>query len=699
MIEHVSPEIDGGRFAIKRTVGERIAVEADIFADGHEVLSAAIRYRHASETVWSETPMEANGNDLWRGSFTVNQLGTYYYTVAGWINRFRTWRRDFEKQYAARAEVTVELEQGRRLIQETLRHAERPEAGLAISEQNAFSAESTVRARKDIDADKNVRAPEAIRAPGESEAGRAELSATMDILDPAHPMPLAAKVSSALSRRLAELMDAYSERLHVAHYAPELRVTVDPELARCSAWYELFPRSCAPEPGRHGTFRDCAAWLPRIAHMGFDIVYLPPVHPIGRSFRKGKDGGLQVRPEDPGSPWAIGSEAGGHKAVHPELGTLEDFRNLVGQARALGLDVALDIAFQCSPNHPYVREHPQWFRHRPDGTIQYAENPPKKYQDIYPLDFETEDWRALWVELKSIFEFWIDQGVRVFRVDNPHTKPFRFWEWCLGELKGRWPELIFLSEAFTRPRVMYYLAKLGFTQSYNYFPWRNHKRELEKYFTELTQTEVREYFRPNLWPNTPDILTEYLQYGGAPAFMTRLILAGTLGASYGIYGPPFEAREHRAREIGSEEYRDSEKYEVRHWDLPRSGPFQELITRLNRARRENPALRQNGTLRFHEIDNEQLLAYSKRSVDGENLILTVVNLDPHYRQSGFLTLAPELWGLPPTGTYQVHELLTDERYLWSGARNYVELDPQYVPAHVFRLRRYVRTERDFDYFV
>ncbi len=655
VVENVSPEIDGGRYAIKRTAGETVAVEADIFGDGHDVLSAVIRFRHAADSAWTEAPLEPVANDRWRGSFRVTRLGTYYYTIAGWVNHFQSWRRDLEKKFASDTDVSLELLGGRGFI----------EAALA-------------------------------RAEGQD---RAELSATAEVLSPEHPLPIGAKVAAALSTRIAELVDAWSERLHVAQYEPELRVTVDPVRARFSAWYELFPRSCAPEPGCHGTFKDCAAWLPRIAAMGFDVVYLPPVHPIGRSFRKGRNNSAEVRPDDPGSPWAIGSAEGGHKSIHPALGTLADFRDLVERARSLNLEIALDIALQCSPDHPYVREHPQWFRHRADGSIQYAENPPKKYEDIYPLDFETEDWRALWVELKSIFEFWIAQGVRVFRVDNPHTKPFRFWEWCLGELKRAHPELIFLAEAFTRPRIMYRLAKVGFTQSYNYFPWRNARYELVEYFTELTRTSVREYFRPNLWPNTPDILTEYLQYGGPPAFLIRLVLAATLGASYGIYGPPFEAGENRPREPGSEEYRDSEKYQLRHWDLPAAGIFQQLVTRLNQARRENPALQQDASLRFHETDNDQLLAYSKHTEDLSDVILVVVNLDPRHTQRGWMQIQPESWGLPPTGTYQVHELLTGERYLWSGARNYVELNPRYVPAHVLRLRRYVRTERDFDYFV
>jgi starch synthase (maltosyl-transferring) len=404
-------------------------------------------------------------------------------------------------------------------------------------------------------------------------------------------------------------------------------------------------------------------------------------------------------PGEPGSPWAIGASEGGHKSIHPELGTLEDFRALVRAVRDRNMHIALDIAFQCSPDHPYVREHPDWFRRRPDGSIQYAENPPKKYQDIYPINFETPDWRALWSELKSIFEFWIEQGVLIFRVDNPHTKSFRFWEWCIGELKRAHPELIFLSEAFTRPKVMYHLARLGFTQSYNYFPWRNTKPELTAYLTELTQTDLREFFRPSLWPNTPDILPQYLQYGGRTAFMARLILAATLGASYGIYGPAFEFCESRPRESGSEEYLNSEKYEIRHWEMDPPGNLTGLISRINQIRRENPALHGNDTLHFHRIENEQIIAYSKNTPDLENIVIIVVNLDPHHAQSGWLDLSLEPLGLKRNETYQVHDLLTEARYLWNGPRNYVELKPHFLPAHIFRLRRHVRTEHDFDYFI
>jgi starch synthase (maltosyl-transferring) len=407
---------------------------------------------------------------------------------------------------------------------------------------------------------------------------------------------------------------------------------------------------------------------------------------VGVTHRKGKNGAPSARPSDPGSVWAIGSPEGGHKAVHPQLGTLEDFKRLLTKAREYGIDVALDIAYQCSPDHPYVREHPEWFRRRPDGTVQYAENPPKKYEDIYPFDFETPHWRELWEELKSIVDYWIEQGVRIFRVDNPHTKPFAFWEWMIGEIKQRHPEVIFLSEAFTRPKIMYRLAKLGFTHSYTYFAWRNTKQELTEYFTELTQSEVREYFRPHLWPNTPDILTEAFQTGGRPTFIARLVLAATLAGNYGIYGPAYELCENRALAPGKEEYLDAEKYEIKRWDVERPDSLNTLIARVNRARRQNPALARDAGLRFHELDNDQLIAYTKATDDLSSVILIVVNLDPRYTQSGWVTLPLEELGLEARQPYEVRDLLTDARYVWRGPRNYVELHPSTVPAHIFRVR-------------
>jgi starch synthase (maltosyl-transferring) len=654
VVDRVMPEIDGGRFAIKRACGEPVTVDADVFADGHDALAVRLRFRHEGTGSWDEIPMEFLGNDRWRASFPTSQLGRYRYSVTGWIDHFATWRRNLAKKVEAGQSISMELLMGAELIRKTVSLAGGEDAARLTrwaSDVGTMTAAETERARL------------------------------------------------ALGEDVRLLMERYPDRSSATSYMRELEVIVDPVKARFSAWYELFPRSCSPVPGQHGTFKDCEGRLEYVASMGFDVLYLPPVHPIGTTHRKGRNNATTAGPNDPGSPWAIGAPDGGHKAVHAQLGTLADFKRLVAAAKKRGLDIALDIAFQCSPDHPYVKEHREWFRTRPDGTVQYAENPPKKYEDIYPLDFETPDWEALWHELESVFRFWIDQGVTIFRVDNPHTKSLAFWEWVINRIQRDHPGTIFLSEAFTRPKVMHQLAKVGFSQSYNYFPWRNTRSELTTYFTELTQTPVREFLRPNLWPNTPDILTEYLQHGGRPAFMSRLVLAATLGASYGIYGPAFELCDNRPREAGSEEYLDSEKYEIKHWPIDRPDSLREFIGRVNRIRRDNPALHHDWSLRFHSVDNEWLIAYSKQTSDGANTIVVIVNLSPHHVHSGWLELDLKSLGVDPARPFQAHDLLTDAHYLWQGQRNYVRIDPHSVPAQIFHLRHRVRTEQDFDYFL
>ena len=637
VIEAVTPEIDGGRFPARRVVGETVTVEAGVFGDGHDALAAALLFRHERSRQWTTVPMTALVNDRWRGEFPVTELGRYVYTVEAWVDHFGTWSRQLAKRLAAGQDVKVELEAGARMVEAASQRAD----GAARDAARLATLSKALR------------------------EGKADVDANA-----------------------IELVRRYAER-DVTPYGRQLEVLVEPVKARYSTWYELFPRSV-------GKLRDVERLLPQIASMGFDVLYLPPIHPIGHTHRKGANN-QPAKPGEPGSPWAIGSEEGGHKSVAPELGTLADFRRLVKAAAQQNVDVALDIAFQCSPDHPYTREHPEWFKHRPDGSIQYAENPPKKYEDIYPFDFETEHWRELWQELLSIFLFWAEQGVRVFRVDNPHTKPFSFWEWTIAELRRAYPEVILLSEAFTRPKVMYRLAKLGFSQSYTYFAWRNTAYELYQYFTELAQPPVREFFRPNLWPNTPDILTEYLQTGGRPAFQARLILAATLGANYGIYGPPYEALEARARESGSEEYLDSEKYQVRDWKPDEA--MRELITIVNRIRRDNPALQTDRGLRFHFAENEQLLAYSKSTPDNANVVLTVVNVDPHHVQRGWVHLPLEELGIERDRPFQAHELISGARFLWGGERNYVEINPHSMPGQIFRFRRRVRSEHDFEYFL
>jgi starch synthase (maltosyl-transferring) len=654
IVENVQPEIDAGRFAIKRTVGERVEVTADVYVDGHDLLVSVLRFRAESARQWSEVPMAPLGNDRWRASFDITLLEPYRYTVEAWVDTFRTWRRGLQKKVEAGQAEPVDLLVGAELVAEAAGRASKAEARTLAAHADALR-----------------------------ETAR----------------PLELRAAEALDVALLALMDRHPDRSRSGHAPRELAVTVERERARFGAWYEMFPRSTAIEPGRHGTFRDTEARLGYVAGMGFDVLYLPPIHPIGRTHRKGKNNSPVAQPGDVGSPWAIGAAEGGHKAVHPDLGTLEDFRHLLGAARDRGIEIAMDLAIQCSPDHPWVREHPEWFRRRPDGSVQYAENPPKKYEDIYPIDFETADREALWNELASVVFFWIAQGVRIFRVDNPHTKAFPFWEWLIAKVRAEHPEAIFLAEAFTRPKVMYGLAKLGFSQSYTYFTWRNTKEELADYLRELTATKVREFFRPNLWPNTPDILPEPLQIGGRPMFQMRLILAATLGASYGIYGPAFELLEEKPRAPGSEEYLDSEKYQIRQWDLERDDSLRDLIARVNRIRKENPALHDNLGLRFHEIDNPQLLAYTKATRDLSNIVLVVVNLDPHHTHTGWLKLPLKELGLDGGGAYQVHDLLTDARFFWNGPRNFVQVDPHSIPGHVFRIRRRVRTERDFDYFL
>jgi starch synthase (maltosyl-transferring) len=644
IIDRVAPEIDGGRFPIKRTVGEEVRVTADMFADGHDQLAGVVRYRYVAEGApasdWSEVPLVAAGNDAWTGSFLVDRLGRWEYTVEGWVDRFGSWLKGLIAKAEAGQDVTSELLEGAELLQQA--------------------------AGKD----------------GDEWDGRMRLLETADKLR--SKLPLRARVSAARDPELRTLMDARPDRSTSTTYERTLSVTVDPVIARFGAWYEMFPRSCTDDPSRSGTLRQAETRLPRIAEMGFDVVYLPPVHPIGRTHRKGRNNALTAEPGDPGSPWAIGSSEGGHTAVEPGLGTIEDFDRFVRLANRLGMEVALDIAFQASPDHPWVREHPEWFKHRPDGTIKYAENPPKKYQDIYPIDFDSAEWQALWTALRDVFLFWIDHGVKTFRVDNPHTKSFRFWEWCIAEVQREHADAIFLSEAFTRPKVMRYLAKAGFSQSYTYFTWRNHAHELREYLTELTRTELQEYMRPNFFANTPDILNEYLVTGGRPAFEVRLVLAATLAASYGIYSG-FELCENLPVRPGSEEYLDSEKYQIKPRDYDAPGNLNELIARINQIRHEHPALQQNATLSFYATDTPQLLCYSKTF--GSDRIYVVASTDPHWEQAGWVQFPTWELALGAGDTYVVEDLLDGATYTWQGEWNFVRLGPGSKMAHVFAVKR------------
>jgi starch synthase (maltosyl-transferring) len=640
----VRPEVDGGRYPVKRVVGEALELEADIVGDGHDVLRAVALDCAPGADAWRETELVAAGNDAWRATIELPALGRHRYTVVAWVDAFATWRRGLERKLAAGVDVSLELLEGALLI----------DAAIA---RGATGLEHVAE---------------------ELRAGT-----------------LAQRIARAIDPAVAEAVARAPDRSTATRYRHDLEVHVERALARCSAWYELFPRSARGD-GTHGTLRDVIARLDYVAELGFDILYLPPIHPIGLAFRKGPDNSPTAGPDDPGSPWAIGGPAGGHTAVHPQLGTLADFDALVAAAKDRHLELALDIAFQASPDHPWVTEHPTWFRARPDGSIQYAENPPKKYQDVYPFDFESADWQALWQALRDVFLFWCARGVRVFRVDNPHTKPIRFWEWCLREVSDRYPDTIFLAEAFTRPKLMYALARSGFSQSYTYFTWRTTKAELEAYATEVSTAPVADLFRPNFWPTTPDIFPEHLVHGGRAAFELRVVLAATLASNYGIYGPSYELGE-RVPRPGVEELARNEKYQIRAWDLDQAGSLRHVIARLNRIRRDHPALHANRTLRFHATDNDLVICYSKHTE--RDIVLVVVNLDPHHGHRAWLTLDLAALGLPGDEPFQVHDLLGDARYTWRGAKSFVELVPGQQAATIFAIRRFVRSENHFEYYL
>jgi starch synthase (maltosyl-transferring) len=631
-IEAVWPEIDGGRWPIKRVVGDTVEVSADVFKEGHDLIRVQLAYRRECDRDWQRAPMRPTENDRWVGAFTVAENTRYRYTIEAYTDVFGSWRADLAKRVVAGQDVGSELLEGRGLVEAAAARAGR--------------------------------------------ADRAALERRLRAWDRA----------TALDDELAELMARYPDCGDLTRYRLELGLVVDRPAAGCAAWYEIFPRSQGTDPRHSATFREAEARLPAIADMGFDVLYMTPIHPIGKTNRKGPNNTLVAGPNDPGSPYAIGSEAGGHTAIAPELGTLADFEHFRARARELGLELALDFAIQVSPDHPWVREHPEWFFHRPDGTIKYAENPPKKYEDIYPLNFRTRHWKELWAALRDVVLFWVDHGVRIFRVDNPHTKPLAFWEWLIDDVQRRHPDVIFLSEAFTRPKVMKALAKAGFTQSYTYFTWRNTKQELTDYLSELAHTPMREYYRPNFFANTPDILSHILQVGGRPAFRQRLVLAATLSPVYGIYNG-FELCENTPREPDSEYYLDSEMYQLKVWDWDRPGNIIGDVKRINQIRRENPALHRLENLRFFWTDNDQLLGYLKATPDLRNILLVVVNLDPFNTQSGWVEVPAHEWGVAWDTPYLVHDLLSGERYTWHGDRNWVRLDPRVQPAHILRVER------------
>jgi starch synthase (maltosyl-transferring) len=644
VVDRVQPAVDDGRFPCKEVLGETVVIQAVAFADGHD--------RIAVDLVWEgpggkllRQPMASRGQDVHQAEITAEPLGIHSFRVEAWVDGYETWRAGTLAKAEAGVDIAVELEEGRQRTQRAHDHA-------TEDDDRAVLAQALRRLSSPLTAN--------------------DLGLVLD-----------ASVGRAMRR--------WGDRAAVTR-TRDYEVWVEPLRARFTAWYEFFPRSASPDPERPGTLRDATERLDYVAKLGFDTVYLPPIHPIGRTHRKGRNNARTCEPEDVGSPWAIGAAEGGHTGLHPDLGSWADFDRLVQRADQLGLHLALDVAFQCSPDHPWVTEHPEWFRHRADGTIQYAENPPKKYEDIYPLDFETSDVEGLWAGLRDVFLFWMERGVRTFRVDNPHTKAFPFWEWVIRELKRRDPEVLLLSEAFARPNVAQRLAKLGFTQSYDYFPWKNGKWEIEQFFQEITAEPIRRFFRASSWTNTPDILTEYLQAGGRAAAFVRAVLASTLSASYGVYGPVFELVVNQPREPGSEEYLDSEKYQVRHWDLDESHSLAPLLTRLNRIRHQELPLQSDAGLRFLASSDEGVVAYEKRS--GSQLVVCVVNLDPHHPREAMVDLPAPSDHEP----YQVHDLISDERFLWMGSRQHFRLEPHGLPARILKLRTRVRRESDFDYF-
>jgi starch synthase (maltosyl-transferring) len=637
VIEPVHPLVDGGRHPIKRLLNQAVQVEANVYKEGHDAVAARVCYRGPGDGQWRTTPMSYDINiDRCRGSFVPDRLGRWMFTVEAWTDRFATWRADFRKRLDARQDLSSELLEAAALVADAARHARGTERTLLE------------------DAARRLR-------------------------DPA--LAIDTRAALALDTEVARLVDAHLPPDGLTRSAQELPVEVDAPRAGFAAWYEMFPRSQSAVPGRHGTFADAARSLPRLAELGFDVVYLPPIHPIGHTHRKGPNNSLAAGPDDPGSPWAIGSEHGGHTAIDPRLGTLEDFDRFVKAASSLGLEIALDYALQCSPDHPWTREHPEWFFVRPDGTIKYAENPPKKYEDIYPLNFWCDDWRSLWSACGDIFRFWIGHGVRSFRVDNPHTKPFAFWEWVIADIRRDHPDVVFFAEAFTRPARMYGLAKLGFTQSYSYFTWRNTPWEVRDYLTELTRSGVAEHYRPNFFVNTPDILHDYLQRGGRPAYLIRLVLAGTLSPLYGMYSG-YELCENVPVRPGTEEPLHSEKYEIvqRRWET--TGHIGAEIMRLNRIRRENPALQRFTNLEFLPSENDQILWYRKH-VPGNELFIAV-NLDPHRAQQTMVHVPLGALGLGEDMPFEMEDLLTGARYTWRGTRNFVRLDPTVQVAHILR---------------
>lgn len=697
-IEAVTPCISGGCFPVKRVVGDLFTVEADIFTHGHDVVRAVAQWRRKGEEGWSEVEMTAGENDRWSGSFRLEENTTYEYTVFAWRDPFLSWAHDTKKKHEAKQDLTSDLLEGRKIVEAAVGRAEAADAARISDKLLCFEErlETTTTAERALELLSAVSDAAARKEPVNQLLN--EISLLLHRLSAGQKTVGGDPVSDVvLGEELRLLMAKYPDRSDCGRYHRLLEVIVDRKRAEFGSWYEMWARSQGTDPTRSATFAECESRLDEIAGLGFDVVYLPPIHPIGVTNRKGPNNSLVCPPGSPGCPYAIGSGFGGHTAVEPSLGTLDDFRSFEQACRSRGMEVALDVALQCSPDHPWVKEHPEWFKKRPDGTIKFAENPPKKYEDIYPLDFTTTDREGLWNGVLEVFRFWMGEGVRIFRVDNPHTKPVEFWKWLIGEVRKTDPDVLFLAEAFTRSKMMQILAKSGYNQSYTYFTWRNFKHEIIDYFTELTQTEVAEYFRGNLFVNTPDILPEFLQNAPRSAFKIRALLATTLGPTWGMYNG-FELCEGTPLP-GREEYLNSEKYDFKVWDWDRPGNIKEYIGKLNWIRREHPALQENRNLRFYRADNEQVLFYGKHRAEERDHIFVVVNLNPFEPQEAAVHVPIHDLGIRPDETYQLHDLITGRRYYWKGERNFVRLDPGNEPAHVFQLLRWSHREQEFDYFL
>ncbi|MBF0288024.1 MAG: alpha-1,4-glucan--maltose-1-phosphate maltosyltransferase [SAR324 cluster bacterium] len=699
-VENVTPEIDQGKYPVKRVVGDFFEVEADIFTHGHDIIQALVLYRKKGEQKWLEARMEPLVNDRWRGAFRLEENAMYQYTVLAWRDEFLSWAQDLRKKHDAGVDIASDLLEGKMIVEAVLAKADEPDQRrlteiLSFFDQH-YNPETAV--DQALNLVNTIETKAAKRQSVKDLMGNLKYLLTRMSTEKAAIVPSDDPVDEVvLGDELRDLMTEIADRSDCGKYDKILEVFVDRPEAQFASWYEMWPRSQGTVEGQSATFADMEKRLDEIKGLGFHVVYLTPIHPIGKTNRKGPNNSLECPPGSPGCPYAIGNEDGGHTAIEPGLGTIEDFKKFEQACRARGMEVALDIALQASPDHPWVKQHPKWFKKRPDGSIKYAENPPKKYEDIYPIDFNTTDKKALWQEMLSMFRFWIEHGVKIFRIDNPHTKPFEFWEWLIAEIRKKDPDVLFLAEAFTRPKVMKALAKMGYTQSYSYFTWRNFKEELTEYFTELTQTEVAEYMRVNLFVNTPDILPEVLQHAPPAAFKMRAVLATTLGSVWGMYNG-FELCE-GTPVPGKEEYLNSEKYDYKVWDWERPGNIKEFIGRLNHIRNENPALQLYRNLHFYAADNDNILFYAKYTKNLGNIIMVIVNLDPYRAQETLVHVPIHEFGIKPDETYQVHDLLTHKRYYWRGEENYVRLDPDEDVAHVFQLMRWTHRENDFDYYV